>query len=117
MILLLYRFLYKYIKIIINEIPGKYFYFFIPIIFSYSIYESFSFYHTFSLFVGALFIFYPMHLAGLAGMARRVPEYADLFIPFITIGLHGTILLIFSTITFIRSYFIFLSHIQHKNYT
>jgi len=63
-----------------------------------------------------LLIFYPMHLAGLSGMARRVPEYADFFIPFITVGFHGTILLIFSTLTFIRSYFIYLSHINHANY-
>ena len=91
-------------------------YFFLPIIFSYSIFESFSFYHTFTLLVGALLVFYPMHLAGLSGMARRVPEYADFFIPFITVGFHGTLLLIFSTITFIRSYFIYLSHINHANY-
>nr|AAB03570.1 cytochrome oxidase subunit I [Euglena gracilis]ALQ28774.1 cytochrome c oxidase subunit 1 [Euglena gracilis var. bacillaris]CAA69263.1 cytochrome-c oxidase [Euglena gracilis] len=91
-------------------------YFFLPIIFSYSIFESFSFYHTFLLLVGALLVFYPMHLAGLSGMARRVPEYADIFIPFMTVGFHGTFLLIFSTLTFIRSYFQFLSHINHSNY-
>ena len=91
-------------------------YFFLPIIFSYSIFESFSFYHTFLLLVGALLVFYPMHLAGLSGMARRVPEYADIFIPFITVGFHGTLLLIFSTLTFIRSYFQYLSHINHSNY-
>lgn len=91
-------------------------YFFLPIFFSYSIFESFSFYHTFLLLVGALLVFYPMHLAGLSGMARRVPEYADFFIPFVTVGFHGTLLLIFSTITFIRSYYIYLSHVNHSNY-
>jgi len=91
-------------------------YFFLPILFSYSIFESIAFYHTFSLLIGALFIFYPMHLAGITGMARRVPEYADFFIPFITIGVHGTILLLFSTITFIRSITTYLTHIQIQNY-
>lgn len=91
-------------------------YFFFPLFFSFSIFESFSFYHTFSLLIGAFMIFYPMHLAGLSGMARRIPEYADFFIPFMTVGFHGTLLLLFSTITFIRSFFIFLSHVQHSNY-
>ena len=91
-------------------------YFFLPLLFSYSIYESFSFYHTFLLLIGALLIFYPMHLAGLSGMARRVPEYADFYIPFMTVSFHGTILLIYSTITFIRSFYQYLSHITHSNY-
>ena len=57
-----------------------------------------------------------MHLAGLSGMARRVPEYADFYIPFMVVGFHGTILLIFSTITFIRSFYIYLSNTNHSNY-
>ena len=57
-----------------------------------------------------------MHLAGLSGMARRIPEYADFYIPFMTVGFHGTILLIFSTVTFIRSFYQYLSHINHSNY-
>ena len=91
-------------------------YYFIPLLFSYSIFESFSFYHTFILLIGAFLVFYPMHLAGLAGMARRVPEFADYFLPFVTIGFHGTILLIISTLIFIRSYYIYLSHINFANY-
>ncbi len=57
-----------------------------------------------------------MHLAGLSGMARRVPEFADYFLPFVTVGLNGTILLIISTLIFIRSYYIYLYHINHSNY-
>lgn len=91
-------------------------YFFLPIFFSYSIFESLSFYHTFLLLLGATLIFYPMHLAGLSGMARRIPEYADFFIPFITVGFHGTLLLIISTLIFIRSFYIYLSNINHSNY-
>lgn len=50
-----------------------------------------------------------MHLAGLSGMARRVPEYADIFLPFTTLGFHGTILLILSTFIFIKSINIYFS--------
>jgi heme/copper-type cytochrome/quinol oxidase subunit 1 len=57
-----------------------------------------------------------MHLAGLSGMARRIPEYADFFIPFMTVGFHGTLLLIFSTLFFIRSFFFFLSHLSFANF-
>ena len=90
-------------------------YYILPIIFSYTIFESYSFYHTYILLIGALLVFYPMHLSGLSGMARRVPEYADIFIPFITVGFHGTILLILSTLIFIRSYYIYLSNNIYNN--
>jgi cytochrome c oxidase subunit 1 len=91
-------------------------YYFLPLLFSYSIFESFSFYHTFLLLIGAMMIFYPMHLAGLSGMARRIPEYADYFIPFMTVGFHGTIMLMYSTIVFIRSYYIYLSNMVYNGY-
>jgi heme/copper-type cytochrome/quinol oxidase subunit 1 len=91
-------------------------YFFLPIIFSYSIFESLSFYHTLLLFIGAMLVFYPMHLAGLSGMARRVPEYADYFTPFTIVGFHGTLLLMYSTIIFIRSFNMYLSNVLHGNY-
>jgi heme/copper-type cytochrome/quinol oxidase subunit 1 len=77
--------------------------FFLPIFFSSSIFESLGFFHTSLLFFGAFMIFYPMHLAGLAGMARRIPEYADSLMPFVVIGFHGTLLVICSTLIFLRS--------------
>ena len=91
-------------------------YYFLPLFFSLSILESYSFYHTFFLLLGALLIFYPMHFAGISGMARRVPEYSDFFLPFTIIQTHGTFLLFFSTITFFRSYYQYLSTTLHTNF-
>ncbi len=58
-----------------------------------------------------------MHNAGLAGMARRVPEYADVLLPFTTVGFHGTLLLIYSTLIFMKSIHIYLSNTTHANYS
>ena len=91
-------------------------YYFLPLFFSLRILESYSFSHTFFLLLGALLIFYPMHFAGISGMARRVPEYSDFFVPFTILQTHGTFLLFFSTITFFRSYYTYLSNTTHINY-
>lgn len=91
-------------------------YFFLPLFFASTIFESLSFYHTLSLLFGAFLVFYPMHLAGLAGMARRVPEYADIFLPFTTLGFHGTFLLLLSTWVFTHSSFLFFSSCTHNYY-
>jgi cytochrome c oxidase subunit 1 len=90
-------------------------YFFLPLFFGYTLLESLGFYHTISLLIGAFFVFYPMHLAGLTGMARRVPEYADIFLPFTTIGFHGTLLLLISYTIFNQSLYVYLTNSIHSN--
>ena len=72
------------------------------ILYSICIFESLTFYHSIFLFIGGLKVFYPMHLAGMYGMARRIPEYADNLIPFTIVGFHGTLILICSSLLFIR---------------
>ena len=53
--------------------------YFVPVLFGVGLSESNSLGHVNSLLLGALFVFYPMHLLGLSGMARRVPEYGDVW--------------------------------------
>lgn len=76
------------------------------IFFSININESYFFFILFNLLIGAIFIFYPMHLAGIVGMARRIPEFADFFLPFIIISTHGVFILIFFLLFFIRGSFL-----------
>ena len=54
-------------------------YYFVPELFAVSLSESSSLGNVCVLLVGALLVFYPMHMMGLSGMARRVPEYGDLW--------------------------------------
>lgn len=48
-------------------------------------------------------IFLPMHSLGIYGMARRIPEYADVFYALISLGTVGFILVIVSIISLTRS--------------
>ena len=68
------------------------------------------------LMVGAPLVFYPMHLAGLSGMARKAPEYADYFTPFTVVGFHGSLLLMFCTLIFVGSFHIYMSNVFHRTY-
>ena len=54
------------------------------------------------LLVGACLLFGPMHQAGLLGMSRRIPEYADVYYPFFTLGSVGIILLVLSVVVLFR---------------
>jgi len=78
--------------------------------------ESWALFQIFNLLIGAILVFFPMHLAGLAGMARRIPEYADYFIPCVTVGTTGTFLLIFSVFILIRSMFMTWSNPIYGSY-
>lgn len=91
-------------------------YYFHGLMLGVSIFESYALFQVAELLIGAIFVFFPMHLAGLSGMARRVPEFADFFIPFVTCGTTGTILLILSVITLLRSTFLTWSNPVYGSY-
>jgi heme/copper-type cytochrome/quinol oxidase subunit 1 len=57
-----------------------------------------------------------MHIAGLAGMARRIPEYSDIFIPSVTVGTTGSFLLIFSVLILLRSMLMTWTNVIYANY-
>ena len=91
-------------------------YYFHSILLSLSIMESWSLLQIFTLLFGALLVFFPMHFAGLSGMARRIPEYADIFLPSVIVGTTGTILLFISVIILLRSFFFCWSNPIFANY-
>lgn len=91
-------------------------YYFHPTFLAISVFESYAMYHVLILLIGAIGVFYPMHLAGLAGMARRVPEFADFFLPLVTAGTSGTFLLILSVFIFLRASFLSWSSILWASY-
>ena len=70
----------------------------------------------FNLLLGAILVFFPMHIAGLAGMARRIPEYSDIFIPSVTVGTTGSFLLIFSVLILLRSMLMTWTNVIYANY-
>lgn len=55
-----------------------------------------------TLLFGACLLFGPMHEAGLMGMSRRVPEYADVYMPFYSLGTVGLVLLVVSVLLLVR---------------
>ena len=57
-----------------------------------------------------------MHFAGLSAMARRIPEYADIFLPSVIVGTTGTLLLFISVIILLRSFFFCWSNPIFANY-
>merc|ERR1712195_146273 len=91
-------------------------YYFQSVFLAISVMESWALYQVANLLTGAILVFFPMHLAGLAGMARRVPEYADFFMPCITVGTTGSFLLVFSVVILIRSMFMTWSNPVYGSY-
>jgi len=57
---------------------------------------------AFLLTAGACLIFGPMHALGVVGMSRRVPEFADVYAPFIQLGSLGTLFLLPSALLALR---------------
>eukprot|EP00994_Dinema_validum_P005792 NODE_399_length_1744_cov_40447.451917_g54_i1.p1 GENE.NODE_399_length_1744_cov_40447.451917_g54_i1~~NODE_399_length_1744_cov_40447.451917_g54_i1.p1 ORF type:complete len:496 (-),score=-60.49 NODE_399_length_1744_cov_40447.451917_g54_i1:114-1601(-) len=79
-------------------------------------YESIGIYQVWLTLVGTTLIFGPMHYAGVLGMARRVPEYADVFYPYMLQGSIGSIITLFSTSVLLRSIYSAGTSTPHSYY-
>jgi heme/copper-type cytochrome/quinol oxidase subunit 1 len=55
------------------------FYYWIPKIIGKTYNELLGHIHFWTMFIGVNITFFPMHFLGLAGMPRRIPDYADAF--------------------------------------
>ena len=56
--------------------------------------------HFWVFFLGVNITFFPMHFLGLAGMPRRIPDYADAFAGWNAIASYGSYLSLVSVIVF-----------------
>jgi len=68
--------------------------------------------HFWTMFLGVNLTFFPMHFLGLAGMPRRIPDYADAFAPWNAVASFGSLISAFSVLLFI--YIVYLTLTEGK---
>jgi cytochrome c oxidase subunit 1 len=61
--------------------------------------------HFYVTFIGVNITFFPMHLLGLAGMPRRIPDYPDEFETYNAIETFGSGITVISVLIFIFNFY------------